>query len=248
MMRAYFLSDIHLGSNQDPKFFLLTHWLKSFVSVEQMTHLFLLGDIFDLWVHNYQHFTHEFQELIQELIRLKYLGVEIHYFEGNHDLHLEAYWQRELHIPVYKGPQHFQLGSLNIRLEHGDQMDPEDRGYIFLRWLLRTPVVKWCIRHLPEKFMVWLGESSSRKSRSYTTKIKTINKERAIHVIRTHAQKIFQSHPFDIIITGHMHVRDEFQWQEESKTITSMNLGSWLDHPQVLLLEEGGQISFVTPQ
>src|ERR1700733_14013025 len=133
-VKAYFLSDLHISSIEEPK----THWLLDFFraiqSKNDMTHLFLLGDVFDLWVAGHKYFVERFQPVIDELRRLSVLGVEIHYFEGNHDLYLEHFFGRVCGFKIHRAPEYFTLGGLRLRAEHGDQMDPSDRGYKFLRW------------------------------------------------------------------------------------------------------------------
>ena len=53
-------------------------------------------------------------------------NVEIVYFEGNHDLHLRYFWGDRLGLTVSAGPRYFELCGRTLRIEHGDQMDPDD--------------------------------------------------------------------------------------------------------------------------
>ena len=84
----------------------------------------MLGDIFDLWVADHRYFIDAYSEIIDQIKRLQRAGIEIHYFEGNHDLHLKSFWQDELGLAVHNEPFYVQLGDTVVRLEHGDQMDP----------------------------------------------------------------------------------------------------------------------------
>ena len=238
-LKAYFLSDIHLTSIEEPNAQRLLNFFRSLRSIEDITHLFLLGDIFDLWIADHFYFVNKFSEIIQEFKRLHALGVEIHYFEGNHDLYLERFFGNELGFHIHTEPKYFQLDRFRVRIEHGDQMDPYDRGYRFLRWLLRTPAMMWIAPRLPSRFVVWLGERMSKTSREYTTSIKTLSKKRATEIIRLHALRAFVERPFDFLLCGHIHVDYDYQ-VPESDSARVLNLGSWHDHPRAALITGEG--------
>lgn len=203
----------------------------------QMTHLFLVGDIFDLWIADHQYFANAYKPLIDELVRLKNEGVEICYFEGNHDLYLREFWQEHLGFKVFADAHTFTLAGLEVRVEHGDLIDPEDRGYRFLRWLLRSPGVTWLAQNLPGQAVVAIGERASHKSRVYTSEVKTVTASEAVRKIRLHAERAAQTEKFDLLVNGHVHVFDDYTFFTDGKTRRAINLGSWLGgHAQVLSL------------
>ena len=134
---AYFVSDLHLGSVQEPNYQLFLKFLNQ-LKTDPPSHLFLVGDVFDIWVSDYAYFKDEHRQLITALQELQQNQVEIHYFEGNHDLYLRQFWHNQLGFKIHEGPAFFNIGEMRLRVEHGDQVDREDRGYLFLRWFLRT--------------------------------------------------------------------------------------------------------------
>jgi UDP-2,3-diacylglucosamine hydrolase len=236
-VRALFVSDIHISHRRDPRADLFLSLLQR-LQGEALTHLFLVGDIFDLWIANRSYFVREYSEIIEALKTLRARGVEIHYFEGNHDLDLGIFWQKELGFIVHECAQYFRLGDMTVRVEHGDEMDPSDRGYLFLRWLLRTPVMVWAGRHLPDFVVSWIGRRMSAVSRTYTTSdVKSVSDEVAREKVRAHARRAFAAMPFDIFVSGHVHVvEDSVQTVEvagpgsakESRNFRCVNLGTWL--------------------
>lgn len=215
-------------------------FLQTLSGKPNVTHLILLGDIFDLWVADHRYFVDKYRAIIDEIRRLQNEGVEIRYFEGNHDLHLRYFWADELGVIVHDGPTCMQLGETKVRLEHGDQMDPDDRGYLFLRWLLRTGPVRFLLRHLPGPFIGRVGDRASAKSRVYTSSAKAIGDAEAVAKIRAHAQKVHAEKPFDIIISGHVHVRDDCYLTTDEGRFRSVNLGSWLDAPCYFKIDSSG--------
>ncbi len=228
MASAYLVSDIHIVTPTCPRAVAFLRFLGS-LSGTDASHLVLLGDIFDLWVADHRYFIERYRDIIDEIRRLRNEGVEIHYFEGNHDLHLRYFWAEQLGLTVHGEASFIELGNPTVRLEHGDQMDPDDKGYLFLRRFLRNGVIRFLVRNLPGRLIAGIGERASEKSRHYTSTAKSINDSDAIAKIRTHAEKVFAERPFDLIVSGHVHVRDD--WQPETGEFRSVNLGSWLDKP-----------------
>ena len=238
MPSAYFVSDLHITSPEDPCAHLFTSFLRTLSGKTNITHLFLLGDIFDLWVADHRYFIDRYRSIIDEIRRLRDEGVEISYFEGNHDLYLRYYWAEHLCVRVCAGPVYIRLGERTLRLEHGDQMDPDDKGYRFLRWFLRTPPVRFLAHHLPGRVIVRIGDRASVGSRHYTSNRKTISPDDAIDKIRAHARRVHAEKPFDIIISGHVHVRDDCTIGDGHASFRSVNLGSWLDAPCYFKLDD----------
>jgi UDP-2,3-diacylglucosamine hydrolase len=231
MTSAVFVSDIHIQSPDCPRGRLFMNFLRALPGEASITHLFLLGDIFDLWVADHRYFVDRYGEIIDEIRRLQREDVEIVYFEGNHDLHLRYFWGDRLGLTVSAGPRYFELCGRTLRIEHGDQMDPDDTGYRFLRWFLRTPPVRWLICNLPDKLVVRIGERASAGSREYTTHTKSIAPDDAITKIRAHATRAYADRPFDLILSGHVHVRDDFRIDVAGQSFRTVNLGSWMDAP-----------------
>lgn len=233
-MKALFVSDIHISSPEDPKY---TEFLR-FLEVcahARVDHLFLVGDIFDLWISDRRYFVEKYAAAIERIRRLIELGIKVHYFEGNHDLDLRRFWQHQVGADVYSEAAFFKLDGVSLRVEHGDQMDPEDQGYLFLRWLLRTPLLVFFERYLPNFLVAWIGRRASRSSRVYTSTVKTASEGQVRDKIRTHARRVYEEHPFDILISGHVHVVED---SREGK-FRVINLGTWLKEPNVLVFENG---------
>jgi UDP-2,3-diacylglucosamine hydrolase len=236
--RALFVSDIHIKSPNDERAELFGRFLNKAFELKPK-HLFLVGDIFDLWIADRNYFVDTYATLIEKLVCLKTVGTEIHYFEGNHDLDLEVFWNKKLGFEVRNSATYYEIGGKVVRVEHGDQMDPEDKGYLFLRWLLRTPVVRAAGRHLPNGVVRRLGQRASETSRDYTSHVKVASIEQSIRNIRTHAINASDEKPFDIFVSGHIHVREDSEQIVGKKKFRCINLGTWLKEPLVLDIQSG---------
>jgi UDP-2,3-diacylglucosamine pyrophosphatase LpxH len=116
-------------------------------------------------------------------------------------------------------------------------MDPEDRDYLCLRWLLRTTVIRWLGRHLPQRIVSWIGETASNKSRQYTTGVRNkVGSDAVEEKLLTHARKVHGERAFDILIAGHVHSRLDKKLPELKARV--INLGTWLDQPLVFELSK----------
>ena len=233
-MRAWFLSDIHLRGHDDKRVETLTRFITRLANGElgEISHLFLVGDIFDLWVGGHDEFVQEYPELIESIRALRSKSVEIHYFEGNHDLHLGRFWRDGLGVETHVAPRYFDLDGLTVRVEHGDQMNPDDRGYLLLRSFLRSSIMTWIADEIPGSAVKAIGRMMSRTSRKWTHRHfkrsgDVVEKIRTM--IRTHAENAFTERPFDFIFTGHVHVHDEQRLTPPNakRAVTSLNLGCW---------------------
>lgn len=198
-----------------------------------VTDLFLVGDIFDLWIADRRRFVREYSAIAEKVRELRLSGMRIYYFEGNHDLDLRLYWQHQIGVDVQSEAAFFDLNGLRVRVEHGDQMDPEDRGYLFLRWFLRTPVMIFLGRYLPNFIVDWIGRRASEKSRTYTTEVKSASDEQVREKIKKHSLRVYGENPFDVFISGHVHVPVDISGEK----FRCLNMGTWLKEPMVVLLE-----------
>ena len=238
--QAWFLSDLHLrdeSESNSEKLLLFLHSLEN--GKRPATHLFLVGDIFDLWIHNHGYFVDKFPKIVNAISVLVKKGIEVHYFEGNHDLYLEKFWQQEVGVKVHDGPEFFNLGSTVFRVEHGDLMNPDDKGYLFLKKVLNSTPITAVAKNLPGLAVSWIGERASRASRHYTSNQKSLEQDSVKAFMHFYAEQMVQDRHFDFLITGHTHVRDEYSFSHEGDKVTSINLGSWFDDQKVLFFGDG---------
>lgn len=236
-MKSWFISDIHLKDVHERNGNTLLRFLFYLNQKPKEHRLFLLGDIFDAWVSDGQAFVAHYKIIIDEIVKLKKAGTEVFYFEGNHDIHIDVYWTRKFDIPVIENAQYFNLDGLTLRLEHGDFINPIDKAYHQYRKFIQQPWVEFFAHHLSSHFWKWLTEKYSQKSRKKTSRYAAENSEKIIKLIRAYAEAKYQEKAFDLIVTGHMHIFDDYEISLAGHTIRSVNLGTWLEKPRVLKIE-----------
>lgn len=236
-MKSWFLSDIHLTNVHERNGNILLRFLFYLNENPKEHQLFLLGDIFDAWVSDGSAFIRHYQLLIDELVKFKKSGGEVFYVEGNHDVHIDIFWTKKFNIPVIENFQYFDIEGLKVRIEHGDFINPADRAYQQYRQLIHHPSVEYLAHHLPSFFWKYLAEKQSKKSRKKSSRYAAENVDNIKKLIRTYAETQYDEKAFDLIVTGHMHIFDDFVFKRDAKNIRSVNLGTWLEKPRALKIE-----------
>lgn len=245
-MESYFLSDIHLKNMNERNGQILLRFLHSLTDKDpNQIQLFFMGDIFDLWVSNGRVFVQKYKSLVDVVKQLTDKGVKIYFFEGNHDLHIDPYWEKVLKVKVFVDPQYLKIGRLTVRLEHGDLINLDDKNYLKLRATLRHPIVETIGHLMPGNVWEEIGKLWSPRSRKKSSNYKVRNQEKLIEMIRLHAMRSFNEKPFDLIITGHMHVRDDHQIMINNNQVRSVNLGSWFENEVYVLKIDNDAIEWV---
>lgn len=240
-MEAWFISDIHLKTAEERNGQILLRFLRSLLQKNPGNiHLFMLGDIFDLWIGSSSFFSKKFAPLTEALADLKKAGAKITYIEGNHDVYVEGYFQKKLGVEVFIEAQYYTVDGLTIRVEHGDLINPNDIKYLKYRSIIRNPLLKPLANIIPGMLWNHVGERASKNSRERSSHYRTRNEEQLIEMIHGHAEKAWLEKPFDFIISGHMHVFADRVVKVNNHEVRSINLGSWFeDHVRVFKIENG---------
>ena len=111
MKPVYFLSDAHLGSwaiehrrMQERR---LVRFLDSIK--EKAAAVYLLGDMFDFWYEFKYVVPRGYTRFLGKISELTDMGVEVHYFTGNHDIWMYGYLEQEcgviLHVNLVDHPK-----------------------------------------------------------------------------------------------------------------------------------------------
>lgn len=234
-MNAWFISDLHLKDVHERNGNTLLRFL-FFLNRNPKEHqLFLLGDIFDVWVSDGSFFLKHFKQIVDQLTEFKKGGGQLYYFEGNHDVHIDRFWTRKLGVPVIAHAEYFHIQGLRVRVEHGDLMNPDDTAYLKYRRWVYHPAVEFFAHTLPSHLWQLVATWQSGKSRKKTSRYAIENAERIKKIVHTHAEKTFRERPFDLIVSGHMHIFDDYKTEE----YRSINLGTWLEKPVALKITSG---------
>jgi len=243
-VKHWFISDLHIKDNNERNGNTLLRFFFYLNQHPQNHKVYFLGDIFDFWLSDGKAFQSHYKFLIEQIEFFQKNGGELIYFEGNHDFHIDRFWTRKFNIRVIENEAYFKIDELVVRCEHGDYINPDDLAYLKYRSSVRRPGVELFAHILPGFFWKWFGETLSIKSRKRTSQYALQQVEKIRTMIQAYAMKVYNSEHFDLIITGHMHVFDDYEFSANQNLIRSVNLGTWLETPRALCIENG-QISII---
>jgi UDP-2,3-diacylglucosamine pyrophosphatase LpxH len=130
IVRSIFLSDIHLGTKACQ-----AHHLLDFLKAYSSEHVFLLGDIVDLWSmsRGAVHWSEAQNTFVQKILRRARHGEKVIFIPGNHDEALREYVGAIFgNILVEHEHIHTAADGQRYLLLHGDEFDQVTRHH---RWI-----------------------------------------------------------------------------------------------------------------
>ena len=114
MKPIYFLSDAHLGSLAIPHQRMQERRLVRFLDSikEKAAAVYLLGDMFDFWYEWKYTVPKGYTRFLGKLSELTDMGIEVHYFTGNHDIWMYGYLEKECGVTLHKKPETIELYTM----------------------------------------------------------------------------------------------------------------------------------------
>ena len=239
MKSILLLGDAHLRE-RDPEVAVFLDFLRSFPSEAEA--LYLLGDLFDLWIGSPAFLTDSHRQIAAELGALRQRGRDVVYVEGNRDYHLKALYDGTVFGRVAEEGFDVTYGARRIHLAHGDLVNRGDRPYRFWRRLAKGPVLLGALQALPAGAARALAHRMEHR-------IARTNRRHRIRFpeqeCRRYALEKLRS-GVDTLVLGHFHQEARFLWEEGTRRIEVFVLPSFREGRRFLRLEEQGAACFET--
>lgn len=224
----YFLSDFHLGvpslEESHARERLIVQLLDEIK--DKAAEIFIVGDMFDFWFEYKYVVPRGYTRLLGKLAELSDSGIKLHFFVGNHDMWMTDYFQKELNMAVYYGPQSFEWNGKKFFIGHGDGLGPGDKGYKRLKKIFRNPFCQWSFGVLPPRVGIGLANYFSQRSRAKTGSEEEIFLGEDQEWLIQFAKKRLENEPYDFFIFGHRHLPIDHRLNDHSRYI---NLGEWIN-------------------
>ena len=221
--RTYFVSDMHLKFDKSKITLERKRKFADFLSTlpEDTKEIVLLGDIFDFW-YEWKYVVPSYHfDLFCLFSKLIGSGIKITYVAGNHDFMLGRYLKEEVGIECIEDEIVIKQGNIRIWASHGDGLAEPDKGYRFMKKVLRSPVCNFLFRtFIHPDLAVKIASIASKTSRRHRKSAKT-----GINEYLKFAKKKF-SEGYDVVITGHRHFPQRTVMQEG----VFVNTGDWMKH------------------
>ena len=232
MKNIYFLSDAHLGSRAIEHS--RTHERRLVNFLDSIKHkaeaVYLLGDMFDFWYEFKLVVPKGYTRFLGKLSELTDMGVEVHYFVGNHDMWCGDYLEKECGVILHREPQTIELGGKIFYLAHGDGLDYADRHWkvrliqtIFhsrtLQRLFSTLHPRWSV----DFGLEWAKHSRLKRVDGKEPPYQGEDKEGLV----LYAKDYLKNHPeINYFIFGHRHMELDLMLNRESRILI---LGDWIN-------------------
>ena len=231
MKNVYFLSDAHLGSwaidhnrTQERR---LVRFLDSIKTKARA--IYLLGDMFDFW-YEYRYVVPKgYTRFLGKLSELTDMGVEVHFFTGNHDIWTYGYLHDECGMTVHTKPETVEIYDRVFYLAHGDGLGDPNPRFKLLRHIFHSRTCQVMFSALHPRWALWLGMTWAKHSRlKHAAAGEPVYLgEHKEHLVR-YTKEYMKTHPeIDFFIYGHRHIElDLFL----SKKTRLMIIGDWITH------------------
>ena len=229
MKPIYFLSDAHLGSRaiahgrtQERR---LVRFLDSIK--EKAGAVYLLGDMFDFW-YEYKHVVPKgYTRLLGKISELTDLGVEVHFFTGNHDIWAYGYLAEECGVVIHREPLTVELGDKVFFLAHGDGLGDPNPSFKLLRAIFHNRVCQILFSALHPRWGMEFGLTWAKHSR-----LKHEGEEPPHYLgedkefLVLFAKDYLRSHPnVNYFLFGHRHIELDLMLTHNSRV---MIIGDWI--------------------
>ena len=235
--RSVFISDVHLGTRECRADYLL-----DFLNSVRCEHLYLVGDIFDLWsMRRSVYWTADQSAVLQRILHMARSGTRVTYIPGNHDELFRDFAGSEFHgVQVRLNAEHLSADGRRFFVSHGDEFDGDVRHNALLKavgdgayqMLLKGNRVynAWRRRrgHGYWSLSAWL-KTRVGNARAYIRKFE-----------EAAAQEALKS-GFDGYICGHIHKAGI----ERIDGVLYCNDGDWVEHCTTLVEDFSGTMQLL---
>lgn len=231
MKNIYFLSDAHLGSlaikhsrTQERR---LVRFLDSIK--HKAAAVYLLGDMFDFWNEYHDVVPKGFTRFLGKLSELTDMGVEVHFFTGNHDLWTYGYLEKECGVTVHKQPLTTEIYGKVFFLAHGDGLGDPNKKFKLLRKIFHNRTCQKLLNFVHPRWGMSLGKNWAKHSRMKHPDGKEVpymgeDKE---HLVLFTKEYIKTHDNIDYFIFGHRHIELDLTVSRKTRM---MILGDWIWH------------------
>lgn len=211
-MKRIFISDLHIGDDRSKWYEILIK-----LSNESFDELYLLGDIFDLWLHKYDKIKRENFAAIQLLNKLAE-RVHVYYIIGNHDEEIIKY-RNDFDRIIFTDSS---VIDGKIKIIHGNEYD-----FLMEKFYFGSRIVAKISNVIYKLFKIKcckISLSNKKHSKQY---LKLMN------IIKMKAYELNKN--FMTLIMGHTHLPAN----EKIGNMLYLNCGDWVDSFSYIVEENG---------
>jgi UDP-2,3-diacylglucosamine hydrolase len=230
---AYFVGDVHLDPRVPERERAFCKFL-DMVAEQAPDALFLMGDIFEFW---FGYKTVMFTDAISVIAKLASIadsGTKITYIVGNHDFKPGPVFSEHLGLEIAYDPIVRVLGSRKVYISHGDEINYLDKGYRFLKSILRNRFMQTAFKLIPVSWAWYIGRITSDTSRRYTQ-----HKNEIPEKVYQHFFEKCAGNGINVILHGHTHKPEVKHVSAGEKSLLLINSGHWFGPGHFVRFKDG---------
>lgn len=227
-MRAYFLSDLHLGAPYFPDSRKSEKRVVNFLDSikDKADVVYLLGDILDYWYEYRTVVPRGFVRFFGKLAELTDSGVRVVWFIGNHDIWIFDYLPSELGVVVVDGALTEHIDGKTFYMTHGDGVGKLKPSFKLMRNLFRNKFAQKLYSGIHPRWTIPFAYSWSRHSRK--TGGSGYDPTTMVDLLRHFSVDYLREHPeINYFVYGHLHVVEDLKLNDSSRMII---LGDWISN------------------
>lgn len=227
-MRAYFLSDLHLGAPYFPDSRKSEKRVVNFLDSikDKADVVYLLGDILDYWYEYRTVVPRGFVRFFGKLAELTDRGVRVVWFIGNHDIWIFDYLPSELGVEVVDGALTEHIDGKTFYMTHGDGVGKLKPSFKLMRNLFRNKFAQKLYSGIHPRWTIPFAYSWSRHSRE--TGGSGYDPTTMVDLLRHFSVDYLREHPeINYFVYGHLHVVEDLKLNDSSRMII---LGDWISN------------------
>lgn len=231
MKNIYFLSDAHLGSRAIKSGRTQERRLVNFLdSIKHKAEaVYLLGDMFDYWFEFRNVVPKGYTRFLGKISELTDMGVEVHFFIGNHDIWCNDYLTTECGAIMHYEPLTIEMHGKEFYLAHGDGLGDPDKTFKFLRRMFHSRILRKFYAAIHPYWSMELGLNWAKHSRQKREDGKEPDYmgEDKEHLV-LYSKDYLKSHPnINYFLYGHRHIMLDLMLSRTSRMII---LGDWISY------------------
>ena len=229
MKNVYFLSDAHLGSRAIEHSRTQERRLVNFLDSikHKAAAVYMLGDMFDFWYEYKMVVPRGYTRFLGKVSELTDLGVEVHFFIGNHDIWCSDYLEKECGVILHRQPLTTEIYGREFYLAHGDGLGDPDKKFKFLRAMFHNRFLQKAFSNIHPRWSIDFGLSWAKHSRLKHDEEGEPQYlgEQNEHLV-VYSKEYLKTHPeINFFIYGHRHIELDLML---SKTSRVLILGDWI--------------------
>lgn len=226
-MRAYFLSDLHLGAPYQKDSREAEKRVVAFLDTikDEADTIYLLGDILDYWYEYRYVVPRGFVRFFGKLAELTDRGVRVVWLIGNHDIWIYDYIPSELGVEVYDGVITESIDGREFLMTHGDGIGKLPPSFKVLRKMFRSKICQKLFSGIHPRWTVPFAYKWSEHSRKAGGPTES-DAKRMMNNITIFSKEWLQEHPdTNYFVFGHLHLLKDIRLSETCRMIV---LGEWI--------------------